>query len=204
VEHIQLHRFASPRPPLPAAPWLPAVICALSAGVLFGLGLAGGLAGRDLLAAPISVALLGLVLAVRSAHDRHRLRAEADAWIARGYESARSRYAWRVIELTDARERRALAASLRSVVCDLDHRMLPAAVPLDRKALRPCRGRLVALADRLEALPRPVSAAGVLGVQRLITDGRASPLYIHGLAPARERDVAGELTSLLDSLEVRR
>jgi hypothetical protein len=205
VEHIQLHRFASQRLPLPTKPWVPALICALSAGALLGLGFAGGFGGRDLLAAPISVALLGLVLAAQSAHDRRRLRTEADGWIARGYENPRSRYGWRVEELTSTYERRLLAASLRSIVRECEQRGLtPTAVPLDRKALRPCRAHIAALADRLEALRRPVSAAGVLGVRRLITDGASSPLYVHDFSPVRERDIAGELESLLDSLEVRR
>jgi hypothetical protein len=200
VEHIQLARFSRARSPLPAAPWLLAAACALGAGALLGFGIAGGLVGSALLTAPISIALLGVVLAARNAHDRHRLRTEADAWIGRGYESPHSRYAWRIAELTNARERRLLARTLRSVVDDIDGPRLVGA-PLDRKAVGPSRGKLVALANRLEALPRPVSAGGVLGVQRLITDGRTSPFYVHDVSSAR--NVAAELTSLLERLEVR-
>lgn len=172
----------------------------MSAGALLGIGFAQRLAGRDLLAAPITVALLGLVLAARNAYDRHRLRAEADAWIARGYVSTFSRYGWRVEELTDSRERLLLAASLRSIRRDVERRPTPVAVPLDREALRPCRERIAALAERLEELARPVSAAGVLGVRHLITNGATSPLYVHPVSAPR--DIAAELTAVLDRLEV--
>lgn len=46
-----------------------------------------------------------------------------------------------------------------------------------------------------------MSAAGVLAVQRLITNGETSPLYI-AFTPARERDVPAELAAVLDRLEV--
>ena len=53
---------------------------------------------------------------------------------------------------------------------------MPSAVPLDRGGLRPHATLLSDLAERLDDLERPVSAAGILGVRRLLTEPN-SPLY---------------------------
>lgn len=76
-------------------------------------------------------------------------------------------------------------------------------VPLDRAALRPNRGRLGSLAERLEDAARQVSAAGVPDVRRPITDGGASPLSIHA-APGSRTAAGARLASILERLEVRR
>jgi hypothetical protein len=92
------------------------------------------LRGDSLVVAPVSLALLGLVRAVRRWDARRRLRAEADEWILRGYQNRRaSRFGWRIDELTGACERR-----------------LPGAVPINRIGLRPCRAELGAILHHLE------------------------------------------------------
>jgi hypothetical protein len=97
--------------------------------------------------------------------DRRRLRHDADYWIGHGFES---RYPWRVVELTSERERKQCARSVRSVIGELDGSKLPGATPLRRAALRPYSELFVALEARLLA-PEPVSAAGMLGLNDLLT-----------------------------------
>jgi hypothetical protein len=180
-----------------SAPWFPVATCGFAAATLFGAGAAAGLHGNLLLVTPVSLALLGCVLAVQRWGERYKLRASADAWIARGYVNARSRYAWRIEELTSRRERRALAVTLRRLVDEIGRGGHPGPLPLDRVALRPHSFALEAIATRLDDTSRCVSAAGVLAVHRLITDGATSPLY------QPSSDVGSRLAEILDSLEVR-
>ena len=196
-----VHRPARTQHTLPAAPWVPLVPCAAAAAVLFGMGVAGGLEGSFLLVVPISVACLGLLLALRSWAERDRIRAEADAWIARGYENRASRYGWRIEELTSHGERKLLGRSVRRIVPELAAGRLPGASPLNRPALRPFRAELIALADRLDDFERPVSVAGILGVHRLLTEP-GSVLYSRPLFDAPPRDIGAELGAILDGLEV--
>jgi hypothetical protein len=74
---------------------------------------------------------------------------------------------------------------------------------LNRRALRPQHGRLVALADRLADSERPVSASGIVAVNRLLTLPD-SPLYAHPGPDGPVRDTGAELGAILDRLEVRR
>lgn len=156
--------------------------------------------GSILLVTPISLALLGVILAVQRRFDLYRGRSSADAWIARGYDSPRSRYGWRVAELTSRHERKLLAKSLRRTVGDLERPARGPAVPLDTATVRPCRPLLEALADRLDDTSRPVSGCGALGVERLLTDGATSPLF----GGASAAGVRLHLIDLVDRLEVRR
>ena len=139
----------------------------IAAATLFAAGKAGGLHGTMLLVTPLSLAILGCFVALDRWTDRYKLRSSADAWIARGYDSARSRYGWRVEELTSRRERKALARSLRSLSSHVAHPVGPSPVPIDVVALRPCLPFFEQLTERLEDASRPVSASGVLGVERL-------------------------------------
>ncbi len=170
--------------------------CEIAAATLFAAGRAGALHGTMLLVTPLSLAILGCFIAVDRWADRYKLRASADAWIARGYDSARSRYAWRVEELTSRRERKRLAVSLRRIVDELEQALV-SAVPLDapRSACKPV---LEAVAARLEDMPRPVSASASSPWSGSSTDGASSPLY----QPAG--DAAPRLAEILDLLEVRR
>ena len=192
------------RPQTPPAPLAPLVLYATGAAGVLGLEALAGLRGDPLVVAPVSLALVGLVQAVRRWEGRRRLRAEADEWILRGYQNrGASRFGWRIDELTGARERRLLGNSLRAVVAQLSERRLPGAVPLNRIGLRPCRAELVALADRLEALDRPVSPYGILTVQRLLTEP-GSVLYApSSFDERRPLDTGAVLGANLHHLEVR-
>jgi hypothetical protein len=204
VEFSQLvHRPARTQHALPAAPWVPVMLCVAAAAALFGMGVAGRLDGSFLLVTPISVACLGVVLALRRWAERDRIRTAADAWIARGYESRASRYGWRIDELTSQRERRLLGRSVRRIVPELAAGRRPGASPLNRFALRPFRSELIALADRLDDFERPVSAAGILGVHRLLTEP-GSVLYSRPSFDKQPRDIGAELGAILDGLEVSR
>ena len=93
------------------------------------------------------------------------------------------RLAWRTAELVSDANRLDLARSLTDVVHAADERLLPAASPIARSAVRACRAPLLALASRLCDLPTPVRPRGVLLVERLLVDG-SGPLYG---APAADR-----------------
>jgi hypothetical protein len=209
MDLAQLAKFGAgrfgPSRKLPAPPLVPLVGYVVAAASVLGLEALAGLGGDPLAVAPVSLALLGLLQASRRWDARRRLRAEADAWIERGYENrAASRYGWRIDELTSGRERRLLGHSLRAVVAQLSERRSLGAVPLNRSGLRPCRSNLVALADRLEALERPVSPSGILAVQRLLTEP-GSVIY----APSSfdesplDTDTRAVLGAILHQLEVR-
>jgi hypothetical protein len=97
--------------------------------------------------------------------EHRRARREADSWIGHGFES---RYPWRVAELTSERERRLCARSLHGVIEEVSGRSLPGAAPIRCAALRPHVARLEAIEARLRDR-RPVSAAGMLAVDELLT-----------------------------------
>ena len=65
----------------PPTPLTPLVALVAAAGAVFGIGALAGEVGDPLLTASISLALLGVVLAIRRWDERRRLCAEADAWI---------------------------------------------------------------------------------------------------------------------------
>jgi len=187
----------------PQSLWAPLLGCFAVAGCVFGIALGGGATGSERLVAPISLALLGVVIAVQRWSTAADLREEADAWIARGYEGRASRYAWRVDELTNARERRLLARSVRDVVQLVQKPHPQAIVPLNSAALCPHVALLTKLADRLGDLEQPVAAVGILAVHRLLTQPDSclyAPLAYGGRIPRAET----ELAEILDRLEVRR
>jgi hypothetical protein len=110
---------------------------------------------------------------LKSLSTRRRLRAErrrADAELL-GMRLASPRLAWRSAELVADDHRIELARALTDAVHAADERLLPAASPLDRGAVRECRPELLELASRMCDLARPVRARGVLVVARLLTRG---------------------------------
>ena len=201
MDLVQLVRVAPRGKAVPPSPWMPVAACLAVSAAVLGIGVAAGLSGDSLLVAPLSLALLGLVFAARRLEDRRRACAAADAWIERGYENRASRYGWRAVELTSPRERRLLGRSVRRIVPELAAGRPPGASPLNRTALRPFRSELIALADRLDDLERPVSAAGILGVHRLLTEP-GSVLYSRPSFDKQPRDIGAELGAILDGLEV--
>lgn len=93
------------------------------------------------------------------------------------------RLAWRTRELVSDENRLELARSVTGVVHAADERLLPAASPIDRGAVRACRPQLLELASRLYDFELPVTPRGVLLLERLLTDG-SGPLY-GNTAPGR-------------------
>jgi hypothetical protein len=108
------------------------------------------------------------------------------------------RLAWRVEELVATKHRLDLAHSLRSLVRDAAPRYLPSPSPVNRLAVRAESETLLALADRIADLERPVAARGVVMLERLLIDP-SGPLY------DRERvdDLPKYLDSALSGLEPR-
>jgi hypothetical protein len=106
------------------------------------------------------------------------------------------RLAWRAAELVSDEHRIDLARSLTDVVHAADERLLPAASPIARAAVRECRPQLLAIAARLFEVSEPVSARGVLLAMRLLTTG-SGPLYGRG-DPARLRAAASAILVALD------
>ena len=140
----------------PRTPLTPLFLCATGAAIVLCFGALAGLRADSLLVAPISLALLGVVLAVRRWDERRQLRAAADAWIERGYESPASRYGWRIDELTS----RARAPDARAARCATSSRSSPSGgCPARRRSTASRCGRtareLIALADRLDDLDAP-------------------------------------------------
>ncbi|HTZ05221.1 MAG TPA: hypothetical protein VMB53_05660 [Gaiellaceae bacterium] len=187
----------------PPTPLTPLVALVAAAATVFGVGTLAGDAGDPVLTASISLALLGVVLAIRRWDERRSLCAEADTWIARHPAIAGTSHGWRIAELTSARERRRLGGSVRDIVGEISPQRLPGASPLNRVALRPHTAELAALADRLDDLDSPVAPAGILAVRRLLTEP-GSALYARPLVDDRPCDVGAELAAVRASLEVMR
>ena len=108
--------------------------------------------------------------------QRSKARLQADELLLAGAEPDGSLVAERAAQLTSPRTRTALARSIDATVRELEGRVVPSAVPLNRAGGRPQVELLSTLAARLRA-PEPVTPRGVLLVEKLLTDGLASPLY---------------------------
>lgn len=103
------------------------------------------------------------------------------------------RLAWRSAELVANDHRLDLARSLTDAVHGADERLLPAASPLDRGAVRACRPELLELASRICDLDRPVRPRGILYVERLLARG---PLYAPTSGDRLRREVERCLAEL--------
>jgi hypothetical protein len=108
----------------------------------------------------------------RRALRQARRRADEELLASR---LASPRLAWRTAELIAAANRHDLGRSLIDIVHASDERLLPTAAPINRGAVRECRAELLELAARLYDT-QPVTARGVLLVERLVHDG-SGPLY---------------------------
>ena len=82
----------------------------------------------------------------------------------------------RASELVSARNRKTLARSLRSIVREVEGRVLPGPVPLNRHGILSELDSVRELETRLADLSRPVAPRGVLLVERLLTEP-GSPIY---------------------------
>lgn len=106
---------------------------------------------------------------------RRARRIADDELVASAYTTPRT--AWRAAELTSEKSRRGLARSIERLVASADARHLPGPTPLNRIAVREQADRLGELATLIGDPQRPVTARGLLLVDRLVTDGYG-PLYI--------------------------
>jgi hypothetical protein len=113
---------------------------------------------------------------------RWRARREADRLLraSDGRWDSHDALAWRVAELTSARERRTLARSLRGIVEEATSpQPMVSASPLNRRRVATYTGLIGRVAERVGDVERPVSAAGIVLLRDLLTDG-AGPLYVGG------------------------
>jgi hypothetical protein len=116
-------------------------------------------------------------------------RRAADAELVRR-DSPPLRLAWRVEELVTPKSRLELANTLRSLVRDASPRYLVSASPVNRLAVRAEAETLLTVSARLADLTRPVSARGVILIERLLVDG-SGPLY--------DRELVDDLPVYLDT-----
>jgi hypothetical protein len=156
------------------------------AAAVLALGAAAVVPPRLDLAVGAAIAAIGFLLLAMESRSVARRRADADALLASTAVPPPG-LAWRVRELTTARERRTLARSLRRIVDTLDAPRTMAAIPVSRAAVWPNRQAVVDLADRLAAVDQQVHPAGMVLVRELITDGLRSPLYDDNAARLREQ-----------------
>lgn len=176
---VHERRSTPPGPDAPASP-LPAALPYLAlAAVALAAGWAAGLSWPDRLVLPIALVLMGALRSAQRWNERRHRRAIADAWFERGGQAAQ--FEWRAAELTSTHERRLLAHSLRGVVKEIRAPGPTSTVPLNRRALHPHVGELLAIADRLEDFELPVTPTAVLAIEQLLTSP-GSPLYMHSNA----------------------
>ena len=112
----------------------------------------------------------------RGRRELRAAREEADAALLHSVSPAASTV-WRAAEVTSEANRRAVARSIRRLVKSADARYLPGATPVNRLAVRQAGETLQAFADLLSDMERPVTARGVLFLDRLLKDGYG-PLYV--------------------------
>jgi hypothetical protein len=146
------------------------------------------------------VALRGLWHAFERLRARRALQAArwaADTELARR-KLPPLRLAWRVEELVATKNRLDLAHSLRTLVRDASPRYVASASPINRLAVRSESETLLALANRVADLSRPVEARGVVLIERLMVNP-SGPLYDR----ARVDELPAYLDCALEGLEPR-
>jgi hypothetical protein len=142
--------------------------------------------------------LPGICSSWRRRQALRRARQAADAeLLASAFASPRT--AWRAAALIAAKNRLDLARSIHKLIRSADARYLPGPTPLNRIGVRQEADRLLALADRLSDLGRPVTPRGVLLLDGLLTDGYG-PLYVS----YRAVELRDALDRAAEALEVRR
>jgi hypothetical protein len=104
------------------------------------------------------------------------------------------RLAWRTAELLDEEHRVELARWLTDIVHSADERLLPGASPIDRNAVRAARSQLLEVAARISDTERPVTARGVVLLERLLDGGAV-------FGQARASRLRAELAAVREALE---
>lgn len=162
--------------PRPLAALLPGLA---SAAFVLGVGLEAGIAWPWVTSIVCLLVSVAASQAVRVTVDRHRRRLAADRRLLSEMRSSASlAFGWRARELTTARRRRRLARNLQHIEREVCGEALPGPLPLNKRAIRAHLALLRALRERLEDRNRPVTARGVLLVERLLRE-RRSPLHAY-------------------------
>jgi hypothetical protein len=187
------HRFGLlelPRPGRDALPLVALAVAALALEADPALRLAGAAAaGCFAIAAGVRIRRARVELrAIRRTADRLIL---LDAVGQEGSEIVR----WRSRELVTPASRRGLARELQQTLRRLDPARLPSASPL-RRGLARRHGELLRRLEQRMLDSRPVTARGVLLLQRLLREP-GSPLY----DARHERDLARAIASVAAELD---
>ena len=191
--------FAPPSLAWTPRPFLRALAYAALGGAAIVVGFGAGSSWRLTLVAAAACVLVALGQVARMGVALARRRRAADRLLRTGVRvhPQSELLTWRAAELTSDRNRRMLARSLGGIVREVEHPALVAAVPLNRRGLRPNLPLVRSLIDRLASVERPVTAHGMLLVQELLTDGFSSPLYLGG----HRGDVSGTIERCLSALD---
>jgi hypothetical protein len=174
--HVQVSKRRDAE--LPGRPIVSALPELALAVLVLGMGFAASIDWRWVVAVACTFVAVGSWQAVRAGVELGRQRRVADEWLLWGAAARPSSalLSWRAGELSSPRMRSALAQSLRRIGREVRGRAYPGAVPLNGRAIRPHLGLLDALSERLADHDRPVSARGMVLVDRLLTEP-GSPLY---------------------------
>ncbi len=164
--------------PAPTRPLLAALPPLGLSLVVLAVGFAVSIDWPWVAAVACSLVLVGLLQAARAGVELGRRRRAADEWLLWGATARPSSalLSWRAAELTSPRLRSTLAHSLGSIQREVRGGTPPGPVPLNTRALRRHLSLVGALQERLEDRALPVSARGMVLVDRLLTEP-GSPLY---------------------------
>ena len=186
-----------PRPTLVALPSLGLALLVLAVGFAASIGWmwVGTTAG--------SLVFLGAFQAARASVEIGRRRRAADEWLLWGATARPSSalLSWRAAELTSPQLRSTLAHGLHQIQREARGGTRPGPVPLNTHALRRHLRLVGALQARLENSARPVSARGMVLVNRLLTEP-GSPLYTCGAPDDVLADALSDALLALDPAPV--
>jgi hypothetical protein len=154
---------------------------------------------RLVISVAVGFAAVGLLEFARAWRTLSRRRRMADTLLLTGVRvhPASDLLVWREAEVCARRSRRVLARSLRRIVSECQRPRFRSGAPLDLRNVRSQVELLAALADRVGALERPVTARGMVLVEELLTNAHGSPLYLGTSA----RDVAAAIEGCLVALD---
>ena len=146
--------------------------------VVLAVGVMSSIPWPWLLVVAGSLAVAAMWEAGRAAVELGRRRRAVDEWLLWGATVRPSSplLSWRAGELTSPRLRSTLARSLLGVEQEALGVAVPGPVPLNRRAIRAQLSLLRSLREQVGDLSRPVSARGMVLVDRLLTEP-GSPLY---------------------------
>ena len=195
-------RLPRHRPADAGGPTRPLLAALPSLGVallVLAVGLAASIGWRWVTATACGLIFVAALKAARAASDRGRRRRAADDWLVWGATARPSSalLSWRAAELTSPRVRSTFAHSLRQIQREALGRTRPGPLPLNTRALRRHLRLVHALEERLENAARPVSAQGMVLVNRLLTEP-GSPLYASGASAVLLADAVSDALVALE------